>query len=408
MPGKADGPLQGIRVIDMTVGQQGPFATVMLSDMGAEVIKVEDPRYGGDTMRVARPDMAFQGLQFEGGVNTYFETNNRNKKSITVNAQTARGKELLLRLAEVSDVFVHNRRPGVMERLGLGYDSLKSVNPRLIYAGASAYGEDGPDAGLRGIDQLAQARGGIMSVQGEPDDPPAWVPGGAADQVGAFMLAHGIVLALLARERYGVAQEVKTSLLGSQIALQGFFLQGTLFTGKLPPKLSRQERPPLFNTYRSRDGRWLVLALMGRAFWPRLCQALGISEVVQDPRFATPEKRLENRRELIALMDTVFATKDRDEWLRRLEANDVMAAPVQDYTEVARDPQALENEYIVDFQHPVLGATKVVGVPIRLSETPGRVRSAAPQLGEHTTEVLRNLLGYSSTEIDTLRGEGAV
>src|SRR3989304_1044801 len=384
----------------MTIGQQGPFATVMLSDMGAEVIKVEDPRFGGDTMRLFRPEMASQGLQVIAGVNAYFEVNNRNKKSITVNAQTPRGKEVLVRLAKMCDVFVHNRRPGVMERLGLDYESLKGVNPGLIYAAASAYGSKGPDAELRGIDQLAQARGGLMSVMGGPEEPPEWTPGGIADQVGAMMLAHGIVLALLARERFGIGQEVNTSLLGSQLALQGFYIQGTLFSGQLPPKLTREERPPLFNTYRGRDGRWLVLALMGRAFWPRLCRGLGVPELIEDPRFATPEKRLENRAELISILDSVFRTRDRDEWLRILQAGDVMAAPVQDYTEVAGDPQVLENDYIVDFHHPVLGATKVLGLPIRLSGTGGRVRSAAPQLGEHTREGVTTLLGYSTQELE--------
>ncbi|MDP6782484.1 MAG: CoA transferase, partial [Dehalococcoidia bacterium] len=335
MEGKLDGPLEGIRILDMTVGQQGPYATVMLSDMGAEVIKVEDPRYGGDSMRVARPEMVLQGFQYESGVNAYFETNNRNKQSITVNAQTDEGREILLRLTGICDVFVHNRRPGVMERLGLGYESLKNISPAIIYASASAYGYKGPDAGIRGIDQLAQARGGIMSVNGGPEDAPSWIPGGIADQVGGFLLAHGIVLALLARERTGVGQEVNTSLLGGQIALQGWLLQGSLYTGKLPPKLARHERVPLFNTYQAQDGRWLTLAMMGRAFWPRLCHALGAPELVDDARFVSPEKRLENKGELISLLSGIFATKDRDEWMHLLDAADVMAASVKDYAEVA-------------------------------------------------------------------------
>ncbi|MDP6100847.1 MAG: CoA transferase [Dehalococcoidia bacterium] len=408
MEGRLDGPLEGIRILDMTVGQQGPYATVMLSDMGAEVIKVEDPRYGGDSMRVARPEMVLQGFQYESGVNAYFETNNRNKQSITVNAQEDEGREILLRLAGMCDVFVHNRRPGVMGRLGLGYESLKEISPAIIYASASAYGSKGPDAGMRGIDQLAQARGGIMSVTGGPEDAPSWIPGGIADQVGGFLLAHGIVLALLARERTGVGQEVNTSLLGGQIALQSWLLQGSLFTGKLPPKLGRQERVPLFNTYQARDGKWLTLAIMGRAFWPRLCRALDAPELVDDARFASPDKRLENKGELISLLSGIFATKDRDTWMQLLMKADVMAAPVKDYVEVAEDPQATENGYITDFNHPVLGATKVLGTPIQLGDTPGRARTAAPRLGEHTEGVLTGLLGYSAGEVEGFRTRGAI
>ena len=398
--------LEGIRVLDLTVGQQGPYATVMLADMGAEVIKVENPRSSGDSSRGMRRIL---GRHVEvKGVNSYYEAHNRNKKSVTVNLARGKGKEIIYRLAAKSDVFVQNFRVGAVERMGVGYEDIKKVNPKIIYAHASGFGPKGPERERRSIDPIAQARGGIMGVTGEPTEPPVLIPAGIGDQVGAMLLAYGIVTALLARERLGIGQRVDTSLLGSQIALQGFHLQGYLLSGDVPGKVSRKDMSPTYNSYQTKDGRWIMVALMQQRYWPRLCRALDMGELENDPRFSSLDVRLANGKELVATLDRIFATRPAKEWLDRLTENEVMHGLVQNYAEVASDPQVLENEYIADFNHPVAGPIKLVGIPVKLSETPGQIREAAPELGQHTEEVLLEVGGYSWDEITRFREQGLI
>lgn len=398
--------LEGIRVLDLTVGQQGPYATVMLADMGAEVIKVENPRSSGDSSRGMRRILG-QHVEVK-GVNSYYETHNRNKKSVTVNLTRGKGKEIIYRLATKSDVFVQNFRVGATERMGVGYEDIRKVNPRIIYAHASGFGPRGPEREKRSIDPIAQARGGIMGVTGEPTEPPVLIPAGIGDQVGAMLLAYGIVTALFARERLGVGQRVDTSLLGSQVALQGFHLQGYLLSGHIPGKVSRKDMSPTYNSYQTKDGRWIMVALMQQRYWPRLCRALDMGELENDPRFNSLDARLANGKELIAALDRIFATRIATEWLERLTENEVMHGLVQNYAEVASDAQVLENEYIVDFNHPVAGPIKIVGIPVKLSETPGQIREAAPELGAHTEEVLLDVGGYSWDDITHFRDEGLI
>ncbi len=398
--------LEGIRVLDLTVGQQGPYATVMLADMGAEVIKVENPRSSGDSSRGMRRIL---GKHVEvKGVNSYYEANNRNKKSVTVNLAGGKGRDIVYRLASKSDVFVLNFRVGAAERMGVGYEYIKKVNPRIIYAHASGFGPKGPERERRCIDPIAQARGGIMGVTGEPTEPPVLVPAGMGDQVGAMLLAYGIVTALLARERLGISQRVDTSLLGSQIALQGFHLQGYLLSGDVPGKVSRKDMSPTYNSYRTKDGRWIMVALMQQRYWPRLCRALDMGELENDSRFNSLDARLTNGKELVATLDRIFATRTAKEWLERLTENDVWHGLVQNYAEVASDAQVLENEYVADFNHPVAGPIKVIGLPVKLSETPGQIRDAAPELGAHTEEVLLEVGGYNWEEITRFKDEGLI
>jgi len=389
--------LEGVKVLDLTIWQQGPVATQMLADMGADVIKIED-RLKGDPGR---------GLVCDGSIlNTYFECHNRNKKGFTLDLKKKEGQEVLYKLAEKADIFVQNLRPGVAERLNVSYAKLSAINPRLIYASASGFGMSGPDREKPSFDVIAQGRGGMLSVSGEPNNPPPLIQvNGAADWVGAVMLSYGIMVALFERERSGVGQEVDVSLLGSQAAMGQLALQRCLFSGKAPRKMSRAKvRNALWNTYEASDGKWVIIAaLQSQRFWPDFCRVLQIQQMENDPRFNSIDNRGDNAVELITILDKVFATKPRDEWIRRLESVDIPCGPVNDYTDVIADPQVAANDYIVDFDHPSAGPIKMVGIPVGLSRTPGAIRIPAPEFGQHTEEVLLDWGGFEWEEIEQLR-----
>jgi crotonobetainyl-CoA:carnitine CoA-transferase CaiB-like acyl-CoA transferase len=398
--------LEGIRVVDFSIGQLGPAATMMLADMGADVIKLEEP-VSGDPGRYLHSIMGVNVA-----LNFYFENNNRNKRSVTVDLKTRAGKDIVYRLVEKADVFATNYRRSALARLGMEYQTLSGHNPKLIYAVGCGFGKKGADSDKPALDLAAQARGGIMSIVGEPGQPPSPVGVGLADQIGAGLLAYGIMLALFARERTGRGQEVDVSLLGGQAWLGSLALQEYLFYGKeLGPlgKVSRREvRNPLWNTYRARDGKWLCLSmLVSEPYWPDFCKAMGLEALENDSRFESHAAREENARELIALLDELFATATRDEWAKRLGRRELIWEPVKDYGEVAADPQMQENEYIVDFDHPVYGPVKEVGLPVQLGQTPGKIRRPAPELGQHTEEVLLEA-GYSWEEIARLREEKVI
>jgi len=398
--------LEGVRVVDMTIGQLGPVASMMLADMGADVIKLEEP-ISGDPGRYVHGIMGVSvPLSF------YFENNNRNKRGIAVNLKTERGREIVYRLAETSDVFVTNYRRNAVGKLRVDYQTLSQYNPGIIYAIGSGFGRRGPDRDKPALDLAAQARGGIMSIIGEPSQPPAPVGVGLADQVAAGLLAYGITLALFARERTGRGQEVDISLLAGQAWLGALALQDYLFYGKDHGPLGKVSRAstrnPLWNVYRTKDDEWLCLAmLVSEPYWTDFCVVMGIEGLEKDPRFESHTAREENAAELISILDQRFASETRDEWVRRLGQRELLWEPVRDYAEVAADPQMTENEYIVDFDHPVHGMVKEVGIPVKLSNTPGKIRKPAPELGQHTEEVLLEI-GYTWEEIARLREEKAI
>jgi len=398
--------LEGVRVVDMTIGQLGPVASMMLADMGADVIKLEEP-ISGDPGRYVHGIMGVSvPLSF------YFENNNRNKRGIAVNLKTERGREIVYRLAETSDVFVTNYRRNAVGKLRVDYQTLSQYNPGIIYAIGSGFGRRGPDRDKPALDLAAQARGGIMSIIGEPSQPPAPVGVGLADQVAAGLLAYGITLALFARERTGRGQEVDISLLAGQAWLGALALQDYLFYGKDHGPLGKVSRAstrnPLWNVYRTKDDEWLCLAmLVSEPYWTDFCVVMGIEGLEKDPRFESHTAREENAAELISILDQRFASETRDEWVRRLGQRELLWEPVRDYAEVAADPQMTENEYIVDFDHPVHGMVKEVGIPLKLSNTPGKIRKPAPELGQHTEEVLLEI-GYTWEEIAKLREEKAI
>jgi len=395
-------PLDGIRVIDWTIWQQGPVASLMLGDLGADVIKIEE-RVGGDP---GRGVLKAQGLDLRDRPNFYFEANNRNKRSLTVDLKKPAGVAIVQRLAERADVFVQNFRKGVAARLGLDAATLRAQNPRLVYASASGYGPEGPESGAPSFDYLGLARSGIMYSCGEPDDEPLAIAGGIADQMGAIMLAYGIVTALLARERTGRGQEVDASHLGSMAWLQGLGLSARLMLGRALPRQARRfATNPLWNHYRCGDGLWLALSMLQPdRYWERFCAVLEIPEAAADARFKSMLDRMMNAGECIALLDQVFARRPRAEWLRRLaEGGDFIYSIINAVDDLPDDPQMQANGYVTAFEHPAFGPTQVVGLPVRLSDTPGSIRLPAPEFGQHTEAILTDVLGYSWEEIGRLR-----
>jgi CoA:oxalate CoA-transferase len=393
------GPLEGIRVLDFTIAQQGPYATMLMADMGAEVIKVEQPGRG-DIGRVL-------GMDRRTGYSVYFLAINRGKRGLTVDLKSEKGREVALRLARDCDVVASNFRPGVMEKLRLDYEAFKRVNPRIIYAIASAFGSKGRLGWKPGNDLLAQAMSGLMSTTGEGDVP---LPTGAAvaDHMSGLTLALGVVAALFARERTGVGQKVESSLLGSTLAGQSWELTHYLVTREEQPKAGRGNAllPLIWYTYRTGDG-YMAIGGVPPDRWHGFCQAVDWPELETDERFDSVGGRIRDKAELNRLLDERFSTRSTEEWLRRLEAADIFCAPVYDYAQVSEEPQAYDNGYLVPVQHPRLGEITMVNCPIQFSETPAVAGAAEPRLGEHTTEVLEGF-GYDAQEIARLRQEGVV
>lgn len=395
------GPLDGIRVLDLSQWQQGPYASVILSDMGADVIKVEKPGVG-DAGRHAlggfRPDE----------IAPDFFAHNRGKRGITIDLSHPRGRDLVLELAERMDVVVNNFRIGQMERWGLAYDAFRARNPRIIYAHASGSGPRGPARDRPMFDIVAQAMGGIMSVNGDDHAPPTPVGTFVADQVGATMLAIGILGALVARERSGVGQTVDVSLLGSQVALQSFEITHYLMTGRLPRRAGRghPHSGVLWNTFPARDG-YFALAGVREDLWPQFAELVGDPALATDPRFATAPARAEHRDALMPRLDALFRRHPIVHWTKLLAAIDIACGPVRTYDEVAEDPQVLANEYITPIDYPGVGQVRVVNTPIAYGQAPCRPQGPAPELGQHTEEVLLEL-GYTWPAILALRDEGVI
>jgi len=403
-------PLEGIKVLDWTQWQMGTVATSLLADFGAEVIHIEN-RLTGDAGRGLR----FSSLgEIPEGRNVYYETNNRGKKGIALDLTKQEGKDVVYRLVKNTDVFVHNFRQGVPERLKMDYETLRAHNPRLIYAAASGYGPKGPEAREPAFDMVGLARCGIASAVAVVDDPNL-PSAGLADQMGGIMTSYGVLMALLVRERTGVGQKLDVSHLGSMIALQGLPVGMRQYLD--PDGLQPTARPgrknagnPLWNYYRCGDERWIVLAMLQPdRQWPAVCEALGIQHLEKDPRFADQEVRRENTAEIITIMDEIFATRTCDEWMRILkDTGDIICTPLQTVRDLATDPQVLENDYLIDYDHEYFGKVKVRGLPVAFSETPGKVTAEAPEFGQHTEEVLIEMGGYTWEEIAGLKDKEVI
>ncbi len=387
--------LSGIRILDFSRYQAGPFATVMLSDMGAEVIKVEEPRSEPGRATGMGPD----------GFSAMYEANNRGKKSITVNLHSDEGREIVRRILPTCDIVLENFRPGTMEHWGLGYEDLKQMKSDIIFASISAWGREGPWGRRAGYDHVAQALSGVMYEQGGgPDQEPHALIGGFADSIGAMSLAFGVVCALQARSRTGRGQHVDSSLIGAMAALQSLPLIRFLRTGEQPGFQYR--RSATYTHYRCADDRYIAIAANTQAFWERFCDAARPA-LRDDPRFKGPFERNDNKEDLVATLEELFLERGCVEWEELLTVADVPNAPVLDYAGVAAHPQFYANGYIQEIDHPNLGKMRVVGPAVRMSDTPTRIQGAGPELGQHTEEVLLTL-GYTWDQISKLRENGAI
>jgi crotonobetainyl-CoA:carnitine CoA-transferase CaiB-like acyl-CoA transferase len=394
-------PLEGIRVLDWTAWQQGPIAGALLADMGAEVIKIEPPE-GEPGRGLIR--MYGQSLP----LNVYYQNQNRGKKGIVLNLTVDSGREVLYKLVEKSDVFVTNYRQSVTKRLKVDYKTLSTYNPKLIYAQSSGYGPKGPDGDKMSADLAGQARGGILSITQSEDFVPTPIAGGFADEVGGIMTAYGILLAIISRERFGFGQRIDASLLGGQIEIGRLSLQTYLMMDWLPPgSLLSAMKSPLFYLYQDCNGKWFVTAgLQADKFWPPFCKVLGIEELAKDPKFENQIVRVQHFDELINRLKEIIGTKPREEWLELLDKAEIPSAPVNDWSDVVKDPQVIANEYIVEIDDPIHGKVKVPGIPVQLSRTPGKVTGLAAELGQHTEEVLMEICGYTWDDLAKLRDKG--
>jgi crotonobetainyl-CoA:carnitine CoA-transferase CaiB-like acyl-CoA transferase len=390
------GPLEGINVVDCGAWLQEPMAAALLGDLGAEVIKIEE-RVKGDPLR------GIMSATYQTQRQAQFETLNRSKWGITLDLTKQEGREIVYRLIEKSDVFMHNFRPQAARRLGLDYETVFRLNPRLVYAQASGWGSKGPDCEKGALDVAAAARTGMMELEGDPEMPRRTI-GGICDVAGALCLALGILAALQARERIGRGQMVDTSLFGSTITLATFPVTHALAFGTNLVRGTRTEaRNPFYNWYKCADGQWLhLLMLQAERYWPTFCQVAGMKELEKDPRFENLRAMIEHRGELVPILDRIFGTKPREEWIRIFAEQDLPCAPIKNFLELGDDPQALANDYIVEFDHPTYGREKVVGLPYKFSETAATLSRPCPELGQHTEEVLLEL-GYKWEDIARLK-----
>ena len=394
---KSAAALEGIRVLDVTQVMAGPFCAMMLADLGAGVIKVEPP--AGDSTR--------QMPGASGTDSPSFNAVNRGKRSVVLNLKTAQGRDVFARLARTSDIVVENYRPGVMTSLGLDYAALSAANPRLIYASISGYGQTGPQRGRGGFDLIAQGVSGIMSVTGEPGGPPvkAGVP---VTDLGAGLFALvGILAALEHRHRTGAGQLIDTSLVDAGVALSVWEATEYFSGAGVPTALGSAHRMNApYQAIRCADG-YITLGAANQRLFQRLCDVLGASEWAADESFADNASRVKNRKALAERIEAITAIRPRAHWLSLLEANDIPCGPINDYAQVFADPQVQAREMVVETEHPTLGHLRALGSPIKMSATPPDVSRRAPQLGEHTDEVLAEA-GFGAAEIASMRAAGAI
>ena len=389
------GPLHGIRVLDLTRVLAGPYCTMFLGDLGAEVVKVEQPGVGDDTRGWGPP--------FTGGESAYFLCVNRNKKSVTIDLKSTEGVALLRRLAERADVLIENFRPGTMERLDLGEKDLRAANPRLIYASLSGFGADGPMSDAPGYDLIVQAWGGLMSITGPADGEPSKVGVAIIDLVAGLMLGKSIAAALFAREKLGVGQKIDTSLLEAEVACLINVGSNYLVEGDIPRRWGNAHPSIVpYQSFKTEDG-YLVIGVASEGIWRRFCQAIGRAEWADDSRFEKNSNRVENRSLLIGLLAEIFLSRSTDEWLKLLNSAEVPCAPVQTVDQVFKAPQVLHREMLIQVEHPTAGTVRMAGIPVKFSLTPASVRLPPPLLGQHNEEVLESWLGIDDKEISELK-----
>ena len=399
MSEQSTGPLAGVKVLELAQIMAGPTCGSLLADLGADVIKVEKMPGGDDTRRYAEPQV--------NGESAAFMMMNRNKRGIAVDLKTEGGRRVLERLAASADVLVENYRRGALDRLGLGFDALHAVNPALVYCSISGYGRTGPAADKGGFDLIAQGASGLMSITGEPGGPPVKVGSPVTDLNAGILAALGIVSAYVHRLKTGEGQLVDTSLFEAGIHQTAW--QAAIFfaTGVSPgPGGSAHVLAAPYQAFATKDG-WINIGGANQANWERIAKVVGVVELIADPRFADNSARMANREALASLLAERLRQRSTAQWLLELDQAGIPAGPIQSIGEMAVDPQTLAREMVVELDHPVAGATKALGLPIKFGATPGAVRRPAPTFGQHTREVLGEC-GYTGAEIEALATAKAV
>ncbi|AYO31405.1 CoA transferase [Biomaibacter acetigenes] len=387
-------PLEGIKVLDLSRVLAGPFATMVLGDLGAEIIKIEIPDVGDDSRSFG---------PFIKDESAYFMSINRNKKSMTLNLKKPEGVDILKKLVRKADVIVENYRPGTMEKLGIGYNVLKEINPKIIYAACSGFGHTGPYSQRPAYDVIVQGMGGIMSITGQPGGPPTRVGASIGDITAALFTAIGVLAALNVREKTGKGQKVDVAMLDCQVAILENAIARYFVSGKSPEPIgNRHPSITPFSSFKTKDG-FVIIAIGNDNLWAKFCSVVERTELIDDTRFKTNPDRTKNWKELEPILNEIFSEKTTDEWLEVLEKAGIPCGPINDVERVVKDPQIKAREMLVELEHPVAGKMKVPGIPIKFSETPGQIENPAPLLGQHTEEILAGMLGFSDNEIENLR-----
>ena len=392
-------PLEDVKVLDLSHALAGPFASTMLADYGAQVIKIEPPG-DGDIARA-------WGSPLPGGETAYFVSLHRNKKGMVLDLKHKEGKELFLRMVERADVVLENYRPGALKRLGLDYEAGRKRNPAIVYCSISGYGQDGPYLERAALDLILQAESGMISVTGEEGSHGARCGVSIADMTAGMNAAYAILLALRVKEKTGQGQSIDVSMMEGQLSLLGTMIGSYLANGEVPAPMGTAYKALLpYQTFRTRT-RDLALAVGSEKLWKVFCPLIGCPELATDPRYRSNRERDANRAALVAKLQEVFLTRSFEEWEKLLVDNGIPVGKVNTLAEAVAHPQVAARGSLVEIDHPSVGRTRVVGVPARLSATPGSVRSPSPRLGEHTDEVLRELLGLTVPEIAALRAARA-
>jgi succinate--hydroxymethylglutarate CoA-transferase len=393
-------PLAGIRVVDVTRALAGPFCTMLLGDQGADVIKIERPGLGDDTRHQSNPML--------GDENTAFLAVNRNKKSVELDLKSPEGTEAMYRMIEQSDVFVENFRPGKAAAVGLDWETLREINPRLIYCSISGWGSDGPYASRGGYASTAEALGGLMSVTGEHGRAPVKIGVSIIDNLTGLFAKDAITAALLERLSSGMGQKVEASLLESTVSILSLSAYAWLMAGHVADRWgSEHEWHVPWKSFRTVDGH-LMVACSSQGQWTKICEALGVPDLAIDPRFCTMPLRKQNREELYGILDPIFETRAIADLMLALDGTGAAAAPINTVDQVFRDPQVLHRQMVQTVRHTTLGDIPQLGHAQKLQGTPLEIRLAPPVLGEHTDEILREVAGYDSAQIDALRDRGII
>jgi formyl-CoA transferase/CoA:oxalate CoA-transferase len=393
-------PLSNVRVVDLTRMLSGPYCTLLLADLGAEVIKIEDPD-GGDRTRLMGPKLP-------GGMSAYFLSINRNKKSLTLDLRKDEGREILYRLVEKADVLASNFRPEALRKLGCDYDTISRYNPGIIFCSITAYGQTGPDQNLPAFDLTLQARGGAMSITGEPGRPPVRMGIPTGDLAGGMGAALSITSALFARAESGEGRMIDISLLDCQASLLTYVSQYYFISGDIPEPIGSGHQTVVpYQAFRTGDG-YIVIAIFVEKFWRKLCSVLGADDLAEDPHYITNELRRQHRGELIPILERLLLSRTSAEWLETLREEGIPSAPVSSVDQVFEDPQILARHMVAEIRHPVYGKVKTVDNPLKMTGLPEGNLKAAPLLGEDTDRLLKELLGFDEGRIEELRAGGIV